>query len=302
VGDPRQIKLLKLQAGQLQISIAPEIGGSIASFTKHTHQGIIDIFRPLKSLDYNRKQVLEMGCFPLVPYSNRIRDGEFFADNQKVKIPNSSNPDPHRCHGTGWGASWDVLDVTPNSAILNLEPDHDLPILFGAQQTFILTPAALEITLAVSNLGPTTFPVGLGLHPYFQNRSEASITADIPNEWVLDEESLPVNFRKNPDAAGFLSGYPSKNLKDMSAYSGWDGGAKIRWPSQNMSVEITTNPSLSHLLMWAPAEQDCFCVEPVSHAIDGFNLAQHGNDNVGGIMLTRGETYSQSFKFTIGSA
>jgi aldose 1-epimerase len=301
VEDICQINLLKLQAGKLALSVAPQIGGSIASFTTQTDQGDVDIFRPLKVFDCDPRHVLGMGCFPLVPYSNRILDGKFYGLDGVIEIPNNCKPDTNPCHGTGWQTSWNVLDVTSNSAILELEPDYNHPLHYRARQVLHLTPDALEITLSVKNLCSITFPVGLGLHPYFPGKTEAVITAQIPNEWVLDQESMPLHCRKNADLDAFLSGKTARSLKEMSAYSDWQASAKITWPSRNVSVTIATQPNVSHLLMWAPPEEDFFCVEPVSHAIDGFNLAHEGHENVGGFMLANGETYSREFIFTIES-
>lgn len=294
-----QIELITIKAGKLRVTIAPEIGGSIASFDVETSRGVTNIFRPLQNFDYDRRRVLDMGCFPLIPYSNRIRDGKFYVGDTQVQIPNNCIPDPHPSHGTGWQNPWQVMSTTENSALLQLPLDSSLPIHYGGYQDISLTPDALIINLSASNLGREAFPVGLGLHPYFPRKDTAKITANIPSEWTLDQTSMPIYHHENSNGDEFAKAKPAQSLKEMSAYSGWDGRAHLGWEEENISLDITTQPSLAHLLMWAPPQEDFFCLEPVSHAIDGFNLAHQGHDNVGGTMLQPGKTYSQKFIFRV---
>ena len=53
-------------------------------------------------------------------------------------------------------------------------------------------------------------------------------------------------------------------------------------------------------MIYIPPGQDYFCVEPVSHANDGFNLAARGVAGTGVRVLQPGETLRGSLRFTVG--
>ena len=71
---------LTLVCGTLSLGIRPEIGGSIS----HFRQGAADILRPAPP---DSRQPLDMACFPLVPFANRIAGGRFRFENHDVALP-----------------------------------------------------------------------------------------------------------------------------------------------------------------------------------------------------------------------
>lgn len=294
---PKKVRLITLKAGNFKVVVAPEVGGSIACYSYRSNGRNVDIFRPLTNFDEGPDRVLEMGCFPLVPYSNRIRDGKIKAGKYSLCLPKNNPPEPHSCHGTGWKAPWNITQQTSHSITLELPLNEEFPLLYTARQQISLTPLQLEITLSLTNSGPHDFPAGLGLHPYFPERSEAEVIAKLPQEWCLDENSMPIKSMKNKDYDLFQAGQKAQDLKEMSAYADWDGSTTVNWPQSGRKLVITTTPPLAHLLMWAPEGEEFFCVEPSSHAIDGFNLALDGLENVGGTILAPEQTITQKFIF-----
>jgi len=308
------ISLINLTAGNFYVDIAPEVGGSIARFGYRENAQKsgrhVDIFRPLANLNPSENRVLDMGCFPLIPYSNRIRDGKMKSGSKTVSWHLNNPPEPHSIHGTGWQSTWKPRRVTSCSLVLDLAPDTSsdigAPFLFKASQHIVLTPQQLEITLSVTNLDNGSFPVGLGLHPYFPDREHAEITAYLPHEWMLDAHSMPVVRRANQHQSLFLAGKKAQGLKQMSAYCGWDGTAVLRWPQSGVELAMTAQPiestelvgpPASHLLMWAPEGETFFCVEPTTHGIDGFNLQHAEQGHTDKYNLAPRQTRTQKFIF-----
>jgi len=85
---------LTLCAGNLALDVAPEIGGSIARF----RFGDQDLLRPAPD---GANDAGEMANFPLVPFSNRIRDGRFTCDGREVVLAPNLPGDPSPLHGQG---------------------------------------------------------------------------------------------------------------------------------------------------------------------------------------------------------
>ncbi len=65
------MKRLHRQNGPLDLELIPELGGAIGKLTWHGRE----ILRSLP--DGQNVKVNQGGCFPLVPYSNRIAHGRF---------------------------------------------------------------------------------------------------------------------------------------------------------------------------------------------------------------------------------
>jgi aldose 1-epimerase len=61
---------------------------------------------------------------------------------------------------------------------------------------------------------------------------------------------------------------------------------------------MTVDPALSTLVIFSPPERSFFCVEPVSHCIDAFNLAAKGMGDTGMRVLASGESWEATVHFT----
>ena len=82
-----------LRAGDLSLTLAPDLGGSVLAFTRLGK----DLLRPTPP---GAADVLEAACFPLVPYANRIAEGRFtFGGRSASLAPNmagQAHPLAHR--------------------------------------------------------------------------------------------------------------------------------------------------------------------------------------------------------------
>src|SRR3954447_21048772 len=94
-----------LRAGPLEAVIVPEVGGSIARFDWLDGVRREALFRPAPE---SLTAVLNAGCFPLVPFANRIRDGQFSCGGRVVRLAPNMAGDPSPLHGQGWLAPWTV--------------------------------------------------------------------------------------------------------------------------------------------------------------------------------------------------
>jgi len=140
--------MLTLHAGDSVLTVAPERGGALMGWSCGADQ----------LLATSR----EVGCFPLVPYANRIAFGRFRWDGTAYRLPLNFGDHPHSIHGVGWQTPWVVAASDARSVRLVLSHDGSggWPFPFEAAQTFALDPEALTVTLASSALQDL---VGMGL-------------------------------------------------------------------------------------------------------------------------------------------
>ena len=157
--------LLHLTSGDSAATVCPQIGGSIAQFTWRGQ----DILRPAPDTAIRDGLVRQMGCYPLVPYSNRIGHGKLVVDGQEFQLRANAPPEPHALHGFGWQRERQVAECTGDSATLTLmhHADEDWPFACEVTETIRLSADALHLALTLRNLDSRPMPAGLGFHPYF---------------------------------------------------------------------------------------------------------------------------------------
>ena len=72
-----RISLVTLMAGDLVVELAPEIGGSVASFRTCQFGKIVDLMRPMSEKARVNRNPGGAAMFPMVPFANRIAGNRF---------------------------------------------------------------------------------------------------------------------------------------------------------------------------------------------------------------------------------
>ncbi|PCH81024.1 MAG: hypothetical protein COB90_06200 [Hyphomicrobiales bacterium] len=260
-----------LTFGGLVLEILPRNGGSIFSFM--TSDGC-EIFRSGKN---HTDEPTELASFPLVPFSNRIRNGKFVSAGKNISLPSDAECSPHAIHGHGWKTSWQIESRSTNKLHLSFEHQPDeWPWSYKTDQFFRLEEGRFVHTLRITNTSAEVMPVGLGLHPYFAHRDRAYIQTGVHSAYETDDDHLPIARNEDHPAIGCFKAGKIVTEGLHAVFSRWNGIASISWPDRNLRVEMEADPLFGHLCVYAPRGQSYFCVEPVSHATDAFNLYEKG--------------------------
>ncbi len=240
------------------------MGGAIASL----RHGPDDILRPMPA---GGTDPLEAGCFPLVPYANRIAEGRFAFAGEAHKLRRNFGDHPHSLHGVGWQRPWQVIEAGEACAVLRLDHDGgpDWPWVFAATQEIALGAGGLTATLRIENRDTRPMPAGLGFHPYFPLHATTRLRFTAETLWLAGESLLPTEpvpaDRFGDWAAG--AAVAGASLID-NAYAGWDGRTKIIDGDRRLIIEAE---GASWLHLYRPPDAGFFCVEPVSHMPDALN-------------------------------
>ncbi|MYN66215.1 MAG: aldose 1-epimerase [Acidobacteria bacterium] len=293
-------EVIELRAGSTRLAVAPEVGGSITRYASERGGTTIEWMRPSPADAIANRSAGGTSSFPMVPFSNRIRNAAFGFQGRTIQLPQNFRPEPHAIHGHAWREPWAVL--SQSDATLTLEYRHPAdawPWTYTAQQAFDLTEERLRVRFTVTNEASAPMPVGFGLHPYFVRTPRATVRADVGQMWQADAGLMPVNLVPPPpqlllDGAGLN---PDATPLDNN-FVGFGGRAIIAWPEWNARLRIDADPAYACLVVYTPAGQDFFCVEPATNCIDGFNLADAGRTDTGIIVLAPGETAAGDVTFT----
>jgi aldose 1-epimerase len=290
--------VINLRAGRAELGVAPGIGGSIAHYRWIDGPRAHDWLRPTAREDLLPGTADRLACFPLVPFSNRIRDGRFDFGGHAIRLPLNQWPQPHAEHGHGWQHPWDVVERAADRLALEFDHPADAwPFAYRARQEFVLTEDELRVTLSAENRGGETMPVGLGLHPYFPRTPRCRLSARVDAMWATDDEVMPTALTGADPRLADGNGMPVAATVLDNAFTGWRREATIEWPEHRARLRIEADPPLDFLVVYTPAAEDYFCAEPVSHCTDAFNLAVQGRSDTGMLTLDSGAILPVSVRF-----
>jgi aldose 1-epimerase len=281
---------IELRANEYRLVLEPGRGGSVAAFDF----GDFPLFRTTCG-----QSILDTGCFPLVPFSNRIAHGSFGMGDQLVQLaPNfPGGAHPHPLHGFGWLSRWDVIDAAKHSVTLrHAHQAGEWPWPYYAEQRFDLSAEGLTHSLSLRNLGATPMPAGLGFHPYFPRDAQTRLTALHSGEWQTTHDGLPISLTENDYPVDWWQGEPVESRIVDTVYTGRSGNIGIAWPDQGLQLRVAPSPNLPCTVVYTPAGADFFCVEPVSHATDAINRSDISNPMV---ILTPGDTLSAAVRYRV---
>src|SRR3546814_18576464 len=113
---------IDLLAGSLRLRLAPSAGGSITRFD--VMHGGID--KPLlRGAEGLPDHALESACFPLVPFSNRIRGGAFTCRDGRISLRPDMNGDHSQHHGQDGRVPWRGEEAKNPEAIALYGPKEE---------------------------------------------------------------------------------------------------------------------------------------------------------------------------------
>ena len=235
---------MMLDAGDARVTVDPERGGRIASL----QVGDLELLVADHEVDDDPTL---WGCYPMVPWAGRVRDGRFDFEGTTHQLPRDAPP--HALHGLGHRAAWEVV----GSDTLRLALGWELGGV--AVQTFALTPDALHLTMTVT-AGARAMPVMAGWHPCFPRRlnrgGEVELAVELGSMWERDPVGIPTG-RQVPVPPGPWD----------DCFADLVGDPRLTWPGAAALSLRSTCPA------WVVYDQDprLVCVEPQTDAPDAFN-------------------------------
>jgi aldose 1-epimerase len=243
------------------------------------------------------------GCFPLLPFGNRVRGNGFRYDGLNYVLEANTEWDRHYLHGEGWLADWRVEDASSRHVALAFDrgPAAGTPYVYGARQTVTLGEGRMTLGLSVTNRGASALPFGLGWHPFFPMTPATTLHAAASLYWGEDAQWLPTDLRTLPEELDFNAPRRPPRRWVNNGFEGWDGCAEIVWPERQASLAIAASGIFRRYFIFVsdttfdPSyRQDFFCFEPMSHSAGAHHLADGG----GLRRLEPGETLSGEVKLT----
>jgi aldose 1-epimerase len=168
VSDPRTDAMAPLATGPvttigtgaLAVDIAPEAGGRIAQIR-------LDGVEQLVGHGEGTSAAIAWGCYPMVPWAGRVRNGRFSSESRRYQLPR--NLGEHAIHGVGFTMPWHLHshDAGHAELLLVLPQDEHWPFGGSSRQRIEVGDRHIRLTLSVT-AGELAMPATIGWHPWFR--------------------------------------------------------------------------------------------------------------------------------------
>lgn len=310
-------RTVTLRNDSWELDVLPATGASLAGGRIRTSDGVWrDLLRPTRRTALGEPE--KCSSFPMVPWSNRIRDGVLpFGDRTWQLQRNGA--DGTAIHGAARHSAWTVTDRTETRVVLELDTTGlvgvNFPWQFRAQITYALAGDRLVVGTSVRNVDREPFPAGFGHHPYFQRTLSPVGTSapPTPGQPVLEVPAQKgyslVNALASgpagavPQRADFRVARPLTSTFVDDVLTAWEPGAPVRisYEDLGVSVDLHADPVYAHLVLYAPRKRPYFAVEPVTNVNNGFSLHAAGVPGTGVFVLEPGEERCGAFTMTLRS-
>lgn len=300
--------VITIENDHWRVGLVPATGGSVAYGQVSIGGEWVDVLRPTAEADLGNRSAC--ASFPLVPWSNRIRDGKLLWQGRTYQL--RTNPgDGTARHGAGIEYPWAVVEQTPTSATLEFTSRDvygvNFPWTFTARFEYALEGDRFTWGLSITNTDHETFPAGLGHHPYLQRHlALAGGTTAAPHLRINCDQSYELFDALPVAAAGPVAARAdfrsSRELGDDLVDDCLTGRtsptvAAIQYPG-TLTLTMHAGELLSHVVAYAPEGKPFFAVEPVTNVNDAFTLDAQGVQGTGVFLVQPGETRHTEFSLT----
>lgn len=291
------MEFITISAGDSVLTLAPGLGGSIVSWL-HRERAML---RPPLPGAVEKRFVRGLGCFPLVPYSNRIARGHFRFGGTEHQVPATFGG--NAIHGVGWEKPWQATRPDPTRVTLTLDhvPDATWPYAFRAEQRYVLAQDQMIVHLLMQSLHHAPAPAGIGLHPFFPRSPEAKLQFGASTVWENGPDMIPTQRIAIPPAWDHTQPKQVGSAVLDNCFAGWRGTARLSYPDLGYAMTMEAEPVFRHLVVFVPEGKPFFAVEPVTNMNDGVNRMDDTPGH-GVTVLAPGEILAGRVTFRIETA
>jgi aldose 1-epimerase len=273
-----------LEAGPWRAEIAPARGARVTRLAFAAGADWVDVLEPIEDWNPKGRVWPAAGLYPLVPYSNRIDNGRLQVGERVVQLKVHPFGHPHVIHGPGHLRTWSATHHGDRVHLrLQYEADDDWPWSFESRLTYAVEGDRFLARIGLRNDGAEPMPAGLGLHPFFRAPNGTRIALTYQDRWPQAEHDPPEpQFERRPMA--FENALMDELI--LRCFGRW--GREARIERSDLQIRVAASAAFGHLVVYRAAGSAFLCVEPVSHATNGFNHHAAGYPHTGTVILEPG--------------
>ena len=300
---------ITLKSDKLKLVVSPKVGGSILSMEYKYNGEWVHIMRPTPISSLERELPGDFASFNMIPFSNRIENG-ILKFKEREYILEINNPDGHTIHGEVRNKALNIKSESSTEAIMSFcsEDFDDIswPFPFYSEVGYrFLDENTISIDMILKNIGMSTMPGGMGIHPYFMRKlsdSDEEVILTMPIKGIYPgEDTIPTGHYV--DVSEELDFSDGKVLTDDfldNCFALGDSDIAIKWPGSNIILRMEKDSIFTHGIIYCPQDdKDFFAIEPVTNCNNAFNMVEMGIEDTGTIYIEPGESIKGSIKIQV---
>lgn len=241
----------------LSVTVCPEDGARIISLK---YKGV----ELLRQYNSNRR-AFQYGCFPMVPFVGRLRNGDICYAGEKHHL--YQNKGQNAMHGMAHFDPWFLNESSSTGIRMTLNVGKPWPWQCKVIQTINVIDNVLELSLEILT-DKDTFPVDAGWHPWFlkdpdnTGASELKINFNADSMEETGSDELPTGNR-----------FPQKEgpWDDCFNFEKYNASAILSYGNKR-TITMTSN---CPALVVFDKQPDASCVNPMSGIPNGLNTEPH---------------------------
>jgi aldose 1-epimerase len=286
---------IELRTDGARVLIEPAAGGRIHQLFVEVGGREWPLLRSPEEPADHLSDPLSGGCYPMAPWPNRIRGGEFPWRGERLHIENGRE---HALHGLVCDRPWEVVARVGRVVEMRCELDDRWPWEGHVWQRIELGAGFLAMKMEVRS-ARHAFPAGCGWHPWFRrdvtDAVDAKVTLPAEHRYEL-QDKLPSGRLLEVSGEHALDGRPIGGRELDDCYTGFGSSPTARVDWGRLRLEISVESVEPHFQVFTPP--GAVCIEPQTCAPDPFNLASNGAARVGFAVAEPGRAVSMASRWT----
>ncbi|AVI50986.1 hypothetical protein C5O00_07275 [Pukyongia salina] len=251
-------------AAGFSCKIVPAFGGSIQELVVNNKP----IIEGVTSNKAGQKKYLQMcNSAILFPFPNRIKHGRYRFMDKTHSLPVNEPTNNNAIHGIVYTKSFKVISFTENSISLSYihQGSTGFPFPFSIELHYTFYLQNIELKVLVRNTGDSSFPFGIGWHPYFhtEDQSETIIRFSSDTIYEVDDQMIPVRSKQEEFKELKLEKAEIDNAFQLN-----NTDVRLIAPKYKLKLQV---PDDSYLQLFTPDHRGSVAIEPISCIADAFN-------------------------------
>jgi aldose 1-epimerase len=185
--------MISLHTTSSHCVVDPDVGARLTSLVLGRH----DLLKPSDISDPTQG-----GCFPMVPWAGRLRNGTLVAQTELHTITGIASDGVNPLHGTVADRAWTVVSASTGHVWCRTDLGHRWPYAGTVDHVVALDARGVTCTLTLT-AGDEGFPAQVGWHPWFRAPWQRRI--GFRHHYQRDHQILPT---------GVVEPWPATALDD----------------------------------------------------------------------------------------
>lgn len=253
--------------------IYPNLGASLQKLSLNSIDIINGIPNNTEGLN-NYKNTFKSAF--LFPFPNRICEGNYVFNQTKYELDCNETALNNALHGHIYDKPFSVksIEATENIAIVALYYADDgktkgFPFPYQTEIVYTFSPEKVAINFQVFNIGESSFPFGVGWHPYFKvpNLPLADLDFKAETQYLLNKNMIP----KNEIPLKFKTPLRIENKVLDDCFITNKPTVSFKCDDYEIDIDYTSKTENNYLQIYTPPTRDCIAIEPMTCAPNAFN-------------------------------